>query len=372
MSRTSIEWCQWSLNPGIYGCEHAKSPACDFCYAAAMAARLERMGQDRYAGVTRKTASGVHWNGVVRVDYDEIPRAFGKLPKNGEGRVFVTSMADVFHPLVPDDFVARCWAQMTALPNYTFLVLTKHPDRIAGVLHRTGVYARAGWVPCPVPNIWLGATVEDQASAWRVPALLNSPGALYFLSCEPLRSRLDLRPWLGKVMTCPVHGPVGELAWTTDKRCCLCLEAGKNGEARDLVRDVRPGVGWVITGGESGPKARPSHPAWFRRLHEQCFAARVPFFFKQWGAWQEGSTLGARPKLERVILSNGRVLPAHFTTKDLTADERASWAQMEGAMIAKVGKKAAGRQLDGRTWDDVPRWRGTFPGGRVDDVPMPG
>jgi protein gp37 len=193
-------------------------------------------------------------------------------------RIFVNSMSDLFHASVPDAFIFRVFAVMAAAPRHTFMVLTKRPQRMRRVLTDTDVHAaieeasyavagelggchlnlpaRLSW---PLPNVWLGTSVESQEVTWRIDWLVRTPAMVRFLSCEPLLGPLDLERWLWEEA-----GP----AW-----------AGKN---------PCPDVGWVIAGGESGPGHRPCNPAWVRGLRDQCIAASCPFFFKQFG--------GLRPK----------------------------------------------------------------------------
>ena len=149
--------------------------------------------------------------------------------------VFVNSMSDLFHDDVPDEFIDAVFATMEAAELHTFQVLTKRPGRMASWTRR--------FRPAPLPNVWLGTSVEDQRWAnVRVPILLETPAAIRFLSCEPLLGPVTLTRWLAS----------GELHW-------------------------------IIAGGESGQAHRPILPGWIRTLRDQCRATGVPFFFKQWG-----------------------------------------------------------------------------------------
>jgi protein gp37 len=192
-------------------------------------------------------------------------------------RVFVNSMSDLFHSQVPDGFLAQVFAVMVATPWHTYQVLTKRPARMRALL------------PEVPPNVHLGVSAEDQKHAeLRIPVLLRTPAAVRFVSAEPLLGPVVLRPgWL------------------------------------DLDAATGAGIGWVIAGGESGRTARPMRPEWPRSLRDQCQAAGVPFFFKQWGEWAPAPM---RPT------PNGA----------------------PGVGMVRVGKKAAGRHLDGRTWDEFP------------------
>lgn len=274
---TTIEWADYTLNPGIYGCQEV-SAACSNCYAAKMAHRQVAM-HNYPSGITEKRASGVHWTGKVLTDIDAMGPAFAALPKKRTGRVFVTSMADVFHPDVPGAFIHSLFLEMRARPHLTFLLLTKRPERMADAwLAHEYEYDEPAWPS----NVWAGTTVESQEHAGRIYHLTRIPGITRFVSCEPLLGPLDLRQWL-----------------------------------TPHVRNS--GLHWVIGGGESGQRARPTELVWIRTLRDQCTEAGVPFLFKQWG----------------------------------------EYAPMSHALARRVGRRAAGRHLDGRTWDEVPIERGS-------------
>lgn len=184
-------------------------------------------------------------------------------------RVFVCSMADLFHESIPDEFIARVFAVMALAPQHTFQILTKRPGRMRSLLGGWGIHnlvmdrfandddlyvrralAAGGGQAWPLPNVWIGVSVEDQKSAdLRIPILLDTPAAVRWLSCEPLLGPVD----------------ISRDEW---------LFSGKGNC-----------VDWVVVGGESGPGARPMHPDWARSLRDQCAAADVPFLFKQWGEW---------------------------------------------------------------------------------------
>lgn len=278
-------------------------------------------------------------------------------------RVFVTSMADLFHRDVPDEFIEAVFAEMALRPWHTFLVLTKRPERMAewfnsplvlgtrveevarSAEHRGGIvwdargsdqwaYPRATaadvsnrrpWPGWPLPNVWIGTTVEDQARAdERIPHLLRVPARVRFLSMEPLLGPVDLASrYLADVSRLTVSG-------------------------RPSRDPYDRGLQWIITGGESGPHARPSHPDWFRSLRDQCQAAEVPFFFKQWGCWA--------PFYDRDIDDpDWRAIP-----KEGPSVKRINLAGGQGfhgdrvVYLRRIGKSAAGRLLDGVEWSQVP------------------
>lgn len=306
MSQSNIEWTDYTINPGIYGCSKA-SPACRFCYASGMAKRLAAMGQEAYQGTTDDRGE---WTGRVTVDYNRIGPAFATLPKRKPGRVFVTSMSDLFHEDVPDLFIDQVFAQMATRPHLTFLVLTKRAERMARWFLRS---ARVQWPS----NVWAGVTVEDQKRAdERIPWLLKVPAPVRFLSMEPLLGPVDL----GHVYMYGGGSAISVNPLTGQRNNGQGMRALIGGPAR------YPRIGWVITGGESGPKARPSHPDWFRSIRDQCATAGVPFMFKQWGRWAA-----------RHVIGDDQL--------------RAGWLMCDSSGrkidMMPVGKRAAGCLLDG-------------------------
>ena len=223
-NNSSIEWTEATWNP-MAGCT-VISPGCTNCYAMRMAARLEKMGQAKYAGTTRVSGGRSKWNGRIALD-----RASLMLPmKWKRGRViFVNSMSDLFHEAVEIEFIKQVFATMVATPQHTYQILTKRAD----VLERC-----ANELPWP-ENIWMGVSVENGDYTWRIDHLRRTPATIKFLSLEPLL------------------GPLDNL---------------------DLS-----GIHWAIAGGESGPNARPLEPEWVRSIRDQCKTAGVAFHFKQWG-----------------------------------------------------------------------------------------
>ncbi|MCT9932422.1 phage Gp37/Gp68 family protein [Planotetraspora sp. A-T 1434] len=248
--RSSIEWTDATWNP-VTGCTKV-SPGCDRCYAETFAERW------------RGTKGHYFENGFdVQLRPDKLDQPLRwKKPR----RIFVNSMSDLFHKDVPDDYIARVFALMALTPQHTYQILTKRHGRMRSLLNSghfvakvwgevdkrapgVGAQAVSMWPSMPLPNVWLGVSVEDQKWAdLRIPALLETPAAVRFLSCEPLLGPVDL---------------------------------AKSVPAKPYWHD---GIDWVIVGGESGPGARPMHPDWVRSLRDQCQAANVAFFMKQAGA----------------------------------------------------------------------------------------
>jgi protein gp37 len=327
--RTKIEWTDATWNP-IRGCTRV-SEGCRHCYAEGMAARFSDPGQWGHGLAQRVALPGGgtdhRWTGKV-----ELVDAALDLPLRWytPRRIFVNSTSDLFHEKVPDEWIDSVFCVMGAATRHTFQVLTKRPERMRDYLTRRrcnfAVKAPIGggmvdWHPfnkelAVPPNVWLGTSIEDQATAdERIPHLLATPAAVRFLSCEPLLGPVDL---------------TGIAIPRPDLRASVILDV-LNGTG-GLVRGGPGRIDWVICGGESGPGARPMHPDWARSLRDQCQAAGVPFFFKQWGEWE--------PR-------RGFACP-----DDLPRD---GWHHFDPeCSMRRVGKKNAGRLLDGREWNEVP------------------
>lgn len=268
---SSIEWTTHTFNPW-WGCVKV-SPACKHCYAEAWS---KRVGQAVWGiNAERRFFGDRHWAEPLR--WDAAAAASGE-----RARVFCASMADVFEDRRDlDDSRGRLWELIEATPNLDWLLLTKRPEMISSM---------APWGNEWPANVWMGTTVEDQEWAEeRLNHLAAIPSAVRFVSAEPLLGPLDLSAWLAS------------------------------------------GIDWVITGGESGPRARPSSPSWFLKLMNQCMAAEVAFHFKQWGDWGPG---------QGISLAKARA-------------EQAA----DGTPMLRVGKKAAGRVLQGAVWDELPKVR---------------
>lgn len=339
MAETSkIEWTDATWNV-VTGCEKV-SPGCDNCYAETFAERWRGIPGHHF-----ETGFDV----TLRPERLDLPLKWRK-PK----RVFVNSMSDLFHKDIPDSYIAQVFATMARTPQHTYQILTKRHGRmrsLVGSLIDGGqslleaapdeqtAEALYGTV-WPLPNVWLGVSVEDQKRAdLRIPALVDTGAAVRFLSCEPLLGPVDLTAWM----------PAGHASW----RCqgCRrfysgplqpnCPDCGSEGLwTGSHTGNGRPNgqpIGWVIAGGESGRGARPMSPDWARDLRNQAQAAGVPYLFKQWGEYQPTGymAIGARQK--------GCVFVG-----DPIDDLGHRWE------MRRVGKGKAGRELDGRTWDEFP------------------
>jgi len=311
---TGISWTHHTFNPWS-GCVRI-SPACANCYAANLPPGMRR-GAVWAKDAERVVGSDAYWNQPIAWN-----RA--ALRADERRRVFCASTADVFEDRADlDVHRLRLWKLIAATPWLDWLLLTKRPAKMAEWAEQHG------W---PI-NAWAGVTVEDQARAdERIPLLLRVPAAVRFLSCEPLLGPVSLReiPFEGGV----IHALTGAHAYADTGR----LPPGE------------PKIHWVIAGGESGHKARPSNAEWFRDLRDACIAARVPYHFKQWGEWRqfsagdfggEGSTEAQQAWRDYEAALWGSSIPAR------------GWPN-NGSISHRIGKKDAGRLLDGQEWLEFP------------------
>ena len=319
-ANTKIEWADHTFNPWE-GCQKV-GPGCDHCYAETRNARFAGGQAINWGpGAPRRRTSAKNWQLPVKWNADAAAKGI-------RYRVFCASLADVFDNAVPAEWRHHLWDLIESTPNLDWLILTKRIGNARPMMSHM-LDRASGWTP--PDNFWLGATIVNQEEADRdIPKLLAVPAAKRFLSMEPLLGPVDLRN-----LPCG-EGEINALkpsTWEeaidqwrdTDEDWIEQFEDWYSVELSDgLTGPMHAGIDWVIVGGESGPGARPMHPDWARSLRDQCEGAGVPFLFKQWGEWLPDSQ------------NDGMHGPV---------DE-------SGAI--KVGKKAAGRQLDGRTWDEVP------------------
>ncbi|WP_306049281.1 phage Gp37/Gp68 family protein [Oceaniradius stylonematis] len=367
---TKIEWTHapgfkgetWNV---INGCE-LKSEGCRYCYAADLATTRLKNHPSR-AGLARRNADGVaKFNGKVRlVEHLVTAPLRWKKPR----MVFVCAHGDLFYERVPDEWIDRLFAVMALCPQHVFIVLTKRPERMRAYLsmaraHPVGIEAleltfvelqrnpksKVGdgcvlqgdivhlknW---PLPNVWLGVSVENQATAdARIPVLLDTPAAIRWVSAEPLLGEIDLTmiPIDGQAHL--KHNPKVYVGAMTPEQIVeqsrddyvglanlICFNA-LGGKAEREVLSI-PALDWVITGGESGKNARPTHPQAFRDLRDQCRAADVRYLHKQNGEWVSVSEVEGPGRHHQFL---------------------------DGATVRRIGKKRAGRTIDGRTHDAWP------------------
>jgi len=310
-ANTTIEWTEKTWNP-VTGCTKV-SQGCKNCYAERIA--------ERFWGERAFTDVQCH---PERLDQ---PLRWRK-----PCRVFVNSMSDLFHEAVPDEFIAQVLALAGDAPQHVYQVLTKRPERMRKILSEICAFGNCR----PPANLWLGVSIENQKTADdRIAVLLETPAAVRWVSAEPLLGAVDLN-----------NIRIGH----------VCL----------------PGIDWVVCGGESGPGARPMHPDWARALRDQCLSAGVPFFFKQWGEWWP-----ARPQYDdtdsavrwhglfedppnegywathEVCLGNNGVKYTQIHGDDVYHDCQPH-PGVNPWWMQRIGKKAAGRILDGREWDEFP------------------
>lgn len=353
MAISKIEWTDYTFN-AWRGCTKV-SDGCKNCYAETVSKRNPAILGTWGDNGTRAIAAESYWNlphkwnrkaaasgtGVPPVvDSDNPSSALARRP-----RVFCASLADVFEDRPELEAPrARLFELIASTPNLDWLLLTKRPENLSTMfpfLSGSAIGSRLNDnLPIKhlltggpyLPNVWLGVSVENQATAdQRIPLLLQIPAAIRFLSIEPLLAPIDLSYYLDVLQ---LHG-----RWVPN------------------AMHYPYGLHWVICGGESGPHARPMHPDWPRNLRDQCAAANVPFFFKQWGEWSPNNAVNPggdlRRDVERGLVvhhHNGRELDGHFRRGD--------------AYLRKVGKHAAGRTLDGRIHSAFPQVReahGTSP-----------
>ncbi len=280
MNKTSIEWTDYTWNP-VTGCNKV-SQGCKHCYAETMATRF--WGDRKFTD--------------VQTHIDRLNEPIKNAHKWAGKKIFVCSMSDLFHESVSFAFIDKVYSKISDADLWgqkiTWQILTKRPDRMLEY-HKERSH---GWMRDGVPNwldIWHGTSVEDQPNAdERIPLLLQVPSSKRFLSCEPLLGPIDF-------ISSQLHPSI----YSTDQK-----------------------INWVIAGGESGHSARPMHPDWVRSLRDQCEAAGVPFFFKQWGAYY--------PELEETPESNAAV--PHF-----------DWS------FKKLGKSKSGNLLDGKQHLNFPQ-----------------
>lgn len=309
--RTSIEWTDATWTP-VKGCTRA-SEGCRNCYAEIMAARFSGPGQwgEGLAAIVETPSGKDHrWTGKTRLDEAELLKP---LHWRKSRRVFVCSTADLFHETVPDEWIYDVFAVIERCPHHTFQILTKRSARMREFMTQLcrlpdqicSFYDLPTDGSCklyqPIRNVWLGVSVEDQSHHQRMDDLRETPAFTRFVSFEPL-----LRPI-----------------------------------SADLT-----GIHWAIAGGESGPGARPMHPDWPRSLRDQCAAAGVPFFFKQWGDWAphpSGDPVTIRQYHQQI----------GYIDRD-TGERKRNPNRTSDETMRRIGKKAAGRLLDGIEHNGIP------------------
>jgi len=351
-NNTAIEWCDSTFNPWI-GCTRVSNAAsggggCDNCYAA-VSTPARTLGVAWGPGQPRRHTSDANWK--LPEQWQRQAAAF-QAQHGRRRRVFCASLADVFDNEVDPGWRSNLLRLILDTPDLDWLLLTKRIGNVKPMLAEIAgdlqLVAHRAWTGTLPANVWLGITVVNQAEVDRdVPKLLWTPAAVRFLSVEPMLGPINLR-------CIDVDGDheIHPLTGTTE-----CVDETDE-EAPDL-----PGLDWVICGGESGQKARPMHPDWARSLRDQCASAGVPFLFKQWGEWREFDDSG---------LPGVRTIVDGDPEWDSQAAQCDAFMAADGEVITdldeargdvpyrgmeRIGKKAAGRQLDGRMHDAWPEVR---------------
>lgn len=316
--KTKIEWADDTENAAS-GCSEEvlpngkMDPACVNCYARLQSARCASMGMALYDGVAERTGNAARWTGVFRWDRDMLRRKFDRM--KGGHRVFLGSMTDLWHERHDPGLLVALAEEIRRLgerprEKQPFLItLTKRAGRLL-------IFQREHF-PDGLPEwVWPGVTAgcQDAANA-RIPVLLQvKAGGPRVVSVEPMTGPVDLT----RVPMVTDNG-----GHPTVRRSALTMAPGW------VAASTQGRIGWVICGGESGQQARPSNLEWFRSLRDQCVAAGVPFFFKQWGEWA----------------------PDYYIEDD---DPPGTPPRQAAESMSKVGNTAAGRLLDGREWNEVP------------------
>ncbi len=406
---THIEWTDATWNP-ITGCS-VVSPGCTNCYAMKLAGtRLKHT--DSRKDLTMPSKSGPVWNGQVRLNEEWMLQPLNwKRPR----MIFVCAHGDLFAENVPDKWIDRVFAVMALSPQHTFQVLTKRPERMKAYLTRprwrpvldygqdeppsywiahamehlacrlpsvratipdhvstfgkladfkNSIIREDGRV-WPLPNVWLGVSVEDQKRAdERIPLLMKTPASIRWISAEPLLGGIDFERilffrnyyesganhyvdvlrggfWSSKPMFRPSQDGEGK-NWFTN-----------HGDIKDSL------INWIVAGGESGPHARPMHPAWVRSIRDQCRAAGVPFFFKQWGNWISVLDRDKDDPDWRADYS-GRFHDRHSNIRWLNLAGGTGFHGEQFHIMKRASKQASGRMLDGVLHDAFPKTERTI------------
>lgn len=354
MTKTRIEWADRIWNP-VTGCSKV-SQGCKHCYA-------EREWESRFTYNPRHIAFGRAFTNVqAHAQRLEMPLSWHKPAK-----IFVNSMSDLFHESVSFEFIAAVFGCMALAPHHVFQVLTKRPERMEQFFSWVWSEGRILFgpaslcitkllreaedlpksvepmvrdreaqkaIPWPLPNVWLGVSVEDQATAdERIPVLQRVPAAVRWVSAEPLLGPVDMSLWFDLYQ----------------------YEDGDIWHPRNLSRPlISPD--WVVVGGESGPNARPMHPDWVRNLRDQCVSAEVAFNFKQWGEFIVPED-GAEACRVCGCTWNNACDGGCFWAEPGLCSECVNKPIPQGDRPVKyrrIGKKNAGRLLDGQQWDQYP------------------
>lgn len=297
MENSKIEWTDHTFNPW-HGCMKV-SEGCKNCYAETLDNRWK--GGHWGPGSPRKPMSEAYWRQPLK--WNAAAEKAG-----GMAKVFCASMADVFEghsDTLPH--LTRLFILIENTPHLIWQLLTKRPQHILTLLPQR-------WHGEMPENVWIGTSVENQAAAdERIPHLLRVPAKVRFLSMEPLLGLVDIKEYIQLTAKNECFSELSKKrGWGYSEWSGGFIGPGE----RDEIYDPKSGIGWIIVGGESGHGARPMHPDWVEFIRSQCEEAEIPFFFKQWGEWAD-----------------------------------------DGGHLVKVGKKLAGRQLDGKIFNQFPKYQ---------------
>lgn len=381
MTEHKISWLNMpgykpeTWNP-VIGCSE-KSEGCKNCFAKRMAHRLMHMPYTDYyqfvladngAEDPEEFRNIPEWNGTTH--FVE-PAIYKPLEWRKPRMIFTVDMGDLFHETVPFELIDQVMAIIAIRPQHLFVILTKRPERALEYFSQSketlierwenAIYDKlcisdkdgdvdtvtcqmANWADAhwPLPNVWLGVTAENQEQAnRRIPLLLQIPAAKRFVSIEPMLGPVEL-PWLRIAWQCSYckdyfAGPHQILCPTCKRKNGFCGSHVFNPKFK--VSQVGSGLDWVISGGETGSKARPMHPDWVRSLRDQCKDAGVPFFFKQWGEWMD---FQEATSLDNTIIPGQRIISAKM---DRFPDK---------TEVIQVGRKYTGNLLDGQQYHNWP------------------
>lgn len=354
---TKIGWTDATWNV-LTGCDPV-TPGCTDCYAMRLAGGRLRNHPSR-AGLTIPTKTGPVWNGVVKFNRDWLLQPLGWCKPR---RIFAVAHGDMFHISVTDDVLDQIWLVMALCPHHQFQVLTKRSDRMREYLTRIAEeshtetqmrFARAylalplgarktrlTQITFPLPNVWVGVSVEDQKRAdERVPDLLHTPAAVRWVSAEPLLEAVNFEflRWPRK-------------RWL-DNRHRHGYDAFKGARfiGGDIVEQL-PKLDWIVTGGLSGRGTRrPCHPTWVRDIQRQCAKSGTAFNHKQWGEWQPVSEM-TQERIRELADDGNEMLTIHI---DGRAEVGFGFPKMPMDFY-RVGNRNSGRLLGGRIYDEYPQ-----------------
>lgn len=320
---TSAVWWDKTWNP-IVGCDRV-SEGCRNCWAI-----LQAHVHYRKEFTVRREDGRIDWT-TRKAFPDRLEQPFHwKKPS----RIAVGLMGDLYHEDFSSDFRRRIYDVVERCPQHTFIIVTKRPRRMHAEIMYSMIFERMRREG-PLPNLWVLTSIEDQKTAdERIPWILRIPAAIRGVSVEPM---------LGEVNLTHLPNPgFGEWQRYYD---ALKGEAWCVNQYGDIDRSpCEPKIHWVICGGESGSGARPVFPYWIRSIRDQCRMAGTAFFFKQWGEWSHNRGT-KNPRRAVFVGSNGMIEDGSIGIED------------DLVLVHRVGKRAAGRVLDGREWLEFPEVR---------------